>query len=149
MGLRKYDREPQPEDGPDYHADHAAWVRRQEFLDALGHDVVIPVSQLTMDSDGVPMRLKPEWQRDEGQLYAAAEALMNTDPSTSDLCIWAAEEIKRLRENKAHLLSTVKSDSGLYAVKDRIQRVVDGVWTVEDAAAEIQNLFRIMVEDYG
>ena len=23
------DREPQPEDGPDYHQDHAAWERRQ------------------------------------------------------------------------------------------------------------------------
>jgi hypothetical protein len=23
------DREPQPSDGPDYHADHAAWKRRQ------------------------------------------------------------------------------------------------------------------------
>lgn len=24
------DREPQPGDGPDYHADHAAWVERQK-----------------------------------------------------------------------------------------------------------------------
>jgi hypothetical protein len=24
------DREPQPSDGPDYHADHAAWERRQD-----------------------------------------------------------------------------------------------------------------------
>jgi hypothetical protein len=27
------DREPQPSDGPDYHAEHAAWVRRQEPVD--------------------------------------------------------------------------------------------------------------------
>ena len=26
---REYDPEPLPGDGPDYHAEHAAWVRRQ------------------------------------------------------------------------------------------------------------------------
>jgi hypothetical protein len=29
-GIRLDDREPQPEDGPDYHAEHAAWAARHE-----------------------------------------------------------------------------------------------------------------------
>lgn len=27
--LQEMDREPQPGDGPEYHAEHAAWLRRQ------------------------------------------------------------------------------------------------------------------------
>lgn len=32
------DREPQPEDGPEYHADHAAWVLRNHVHNFVYHD---------------------------------------------------------------------------------------------------------------